>query len=80
VKGQLTTVRGIALTDNDRLRRKIIEGPTSNFSVDLGQIASGETKPIFTTELVAIDEMASGALMRRNGLSIEIPEGSPSGS
>lgn len=75
-EGQLATVRGVALSDDDRLRRSIIERLMCDFSVDLGQIASGETKPAFTTELAAIDEMARDGLVRRNGLSIEIPEDS----
>lgn len=75
-KDQLATVRGIGLTDDDRLRRSIIERLMCDFSVDLGRIASAENQPSFAAELAAIDEMARYGLVKRSGLSIEIPEDS----
>jgi len=74
-QGKLATVRGIALTDDDRLRRRIIERLMCDFSVDLSRIAGGRT-PDFTSELAAIDEMARDGLVKRDGLFIEIPEDS----
>lgn len=73
---RLATVRGVALTEDDRLRRKIIERLMCDFSVDLDRIVSDSAKaaPDFSRELAALDELARDGLVRRQGLSIEIPE------
>ncbi len=77
-KDRLATMRGVALTEDDRLRRSIIERLMCDFSVDLGRIVSDSTKtaPDFTQELAALDELARDGLVRRQGLSIEVPEDS----
>ncbi|PVE22093.1 oxygen-independent coproporphyrinogen III oxidase [Microvirga sp. KLBC 81] len=75
-KGRLATARGVALTDDDRLRRSIIERLMCDFAVDLDRIASDRRKPDFTAELAVIDELARDGLVKRDGLSIEIPEDS----
>jgi oxygen-independent coproporphyrinogen III oxidase len=75
-KEQLATARGIALSDDDRLRRSIIERLMCDFSVDLGRITPDGTKPSFANELAAIDAMARDGLVKRDSLSIEIPEDS----
>lgn len=72
----LATARGVSLTDDDRMRRKIIERLMCNFSVDLDRIAPANTKTDFSSELAAIDELARDGLVKRDGLSIEIPEDS----
>ncbi|WP_342027959.1 oxygen-independent coproporphyrinogen III oxidase [Microvirga vignae] len=74
--GRLATARGVALTDDDGLRRSIIESLMCDFSVDLERIAPDGSKPDFKTELAAIDELARDGLVKRDGLSIEIPEDS----
>lgn len=74
--GRLATVRGVALTDDDRLRRSIIERLMCDFSVDLARIAPTDKKPDFAAELAAIDALARDGLVKRDGLSIEIPEDS----
>ncbi|MCG7391548.1 oxygen-independent coproporphyrinogen III oxidase [Microvirga sp. ACRRW] len=72
--GRLPTVRGVALTDDDRLRRNIIERLMCDFAVDLGGIAPDQSD--FSAEITAIDELARDGLVKREGLSIEIPEDS----
>jgi oxygen-independent coproporphyrinogen-3 oxidase len=69
--GRLATTRGVALTEDDRLRRSIIERLMCDFSINLGDVAS---KADFTPELAQIDELARNGLVRRKGFSIEIPE------
>ncbi|MEZ0170130.1 oxygen-independent coproporphyrinogen III oxidase [Microvirga sp. TS319] len=75
-KGRLATVRGLALTEDDRLRRRIIERLMCDFSVDLAKIAPGAGQHDFATELLAIDELARDGLVRRDGLSIDVPKDS----
>jgi len=74
--GRLATVRGVALTEDDRLRRSIIERLMCDFSVDLARIAPMGRKPDFTAELAAIDALACDGLVKRDGLFIQIPEDS----
>ncbi len=71
--GQLATARGVALTEDDRLRRSIIERLMCDFSVDLDKVVSIQTAD-FTPELAKIDELALDGLVRRDGLVLEIPE------
>jgi oxygen-independent coproporphyrinogen-3 oxidase len=73
---RFATTRGVTLTKDDRLRRSIIERLMCDFSVDLDRIAPRDKRPDFTAELAAIDELARDGLVKRNGLSIEIPEDS----
>jgi oxygen-independent coproporphyrinogen-3 oxidase len=76
MNGRLATVRGVALTDDDRLRRSIIERLMCDFSVDLERLASDDARPDFESELAALDELARDGLVKRDGLFIEIPEDS----
>lgn len=69
--GRLATTRGVALTEDDRLRRSIIERLMCDFAVDLEDIA---TDTDFAPELAEIDELARDGLVRRDGLVLEIPE------
>ncbi|MBF9197285.1 oxygen-independent coproporphyrinogen III oxidase [Microvirga terrestris] len=74
-KGQLPVVRGVALTDDDRLRRAIIERLMCDFSVDLDEIAAGHSRVTdFAPELAAIDDLAEDGLVTHRGHSIRIPE------
>ncbi|SCY72218.1 oxygen-independent coproporphyrinogen III oxidase [Microvirga guangxiensis] len=72
--GRLPTVRGVALTDDDRLRRSIIERLMCDFAVDLERIAPDNSRPDFSAEIVALDLLARDGLVKRDGLIIEIPE------
>ncbi|WP_349774700.1 oxygen-independent coproporphyrinogen III oxidase [Microvirga terrae] len=74
--GQLPVVRGVALTEDDRLRRTIIERLMCDFSVDLQDVASnarGEA-PNFRHEIEVIDELAADGLVVRDGLTLTIPD------
>lgn len=71
--GHLATMRGVALTADDRLRRSIIERLMCDFSVDLGQTGPDQ-KTDFAPELAKIDELARDGLVKRDGLILEIPE------
>jgi oxygen-independent coproporphyrinogen-3 oxidase len=72
--GRLATARGVPLTDDDRMRRSIIEHLMCDFSVDLDQIAPEGERPDFTAELSTIDRLALDGLVKRDGLTIEVPE------
>ncbi|GEO15459.1 oxygen-independent coproporphyrinogen III oxidase [Microvirga aerophila] len=76
--GRLPTIRGVALTDEDRLRRTIIERLMCDFSVDLNQVglAHATTAPDFSRELQAIDDLAQEGLVTRDGLAVSVPEDS----
>ncbi len=77
LRGQLPVARGIALSDDDRLRRAIIERLMCDFSVDVHEIASQFRRSAsdFQAEIDAIDELAGDGLVVRQGLSLTIPEG-----
>jgi oxygen-independent coproporphyrinogen-3 oxidase len=74
--GRLPIARGIALSDDDRLRRAIIERLMCDFSVDVDEIASQfrRSGSDFQTEINAIDELARDGLVVRQGLSLTIQE------
>ncbi len=69
--GRLATSRGVALTEDDRLRRSIIERLMCDFAIDLDTVAAESD---FTSELAEIDELARDGLVKRDGLLLEIPE------
>jgi oxygen-independent coproporphyrinogen-3 oxidase len=73
---RLATVRGVALTNEDRLRRSIIERLMCDFQVDLTEIASRFDRNAdgFEPEIQAIDELAQDGIVARNGLTVAIPE------
>ncbi|MBA1157400.1 oxygen-independent coproporphyrinogen III oxidase [Microvirga mediterraneensis] len=75
-KGQFPVVRGVALSDDDRLRRTIIERLMCDFSVDLNEVASDfqSTADGFRPEIDAIDELARDGLVNRKGLVLTIPD------
>lgn len=75
-QGRLPTVRGVALTDDDRMRRAIIERLMCDFSVNLREIAAAyaSASTDFTRELQAVDELAQDGLVKRDGLALTIPE------
>jgi len=77
-QGRLPTVRGVTLTDEDRLRRAIIERLMCDFAVNLDEVVPRYAcaAPDFTREFHALDELARDGLVTRNGRSIAIPEDS----
>lgn len=76
LKGRLPVARGVALSDDDRLRRTIIERLMCDFSADIDEIASQFrwSASDFQTEIDAIDELAKDGIVVRQGLSLTIPE------
>lgn len=73
--GRLATARGVPLTEEDRLRRDVIERLMCDLSVDLDAIARdhGRNSNAFESEIEAVDAMASNGLAIRNGTRITVP-------
>jgi oxygen-independent coproporphyrinogen-3 oxidase len=76
LSGRLPVVRGVALSEDDRLRRTIIERLMCDFSVNLDEIALEFRSPSldFRSEIDAIDELAQDGLVIRDGLTLTIPD------
>jgi len=74
--GRLATVRGRALTDEDRLRRDIIERLMCNLEVDLAGTAAARHRSLddFATELAEIDTLAKHRLVDRHNGTITVAE------
>jgi oxygen-independent coproporphyrinogen III oxidase len=74
--GRPATARGRVLTDEDRLRREIIEQLMCNLEVDVAAVAAARDRTIddFATELGKIDALAEHGLVRRSDAKIAIPE------
>lgn len=75
LKGRLPVVRGVALSEDDRLRRTIIERLMCDFSVDLHELASEFRREAsdFKPEMEAVDALAEDGLVVRHGLTLTIP-------
>jgi len=74
--GQLATARGCDLTEEDRLRREIIEQLMCNLEVDLAEIAAARHRSLedFTAEISALDSLAKHGLVQRCNGVIAVPE------
>jgi oxygen-independent coproporphyrinogen III oxidase len=74
--GRLATVRGRALTDEDRLRRDIIEQLMCNLEVDLAGTAAARNRSLddFAAELSEIDVLAQHGLVDRHNGTITVAE------
>ena len=75
-RGCLATVRGRALTEEDRLRRDIIEQLMCNLEVDLAGMAAAWNRSLndFATELSEIDALAERGLVHRSDGKITVAE------
>ena len=75
-EGRLATARGIALSDEDRLRRAIIERLLCDFAVDLDAVshAHGMTGRRFAQEKVRLNELARDGLVELDGDHVRITE------
>jgi oxygen-independent coproporphyrinogen-3 oxidase len=74
--GELATARGLALTEEDRLRREVIERLMCDLAVDLGEVCRrhGIAPDHFGPELQAVDRLAGEGLARRDGVRVSVPE------
>jgi oxygen-independent coproporphyrinogen III oxidase len=74
--GQLATARGCALTEEDRLRRDIIERLMCDLKVDLAERCAAHNSDAdrFAAELSKLDALANDGLVERVGCKISIPE------
>jgi oxygen-independent coproporphyrinogen-3 oxidase len=74
--GRLATARGIALTDEDRLRGAVIERLMCDLAVDLDEVCRDHhvDPSHFATEIEQIDRLAADRLVVRKGMRMEVPE------
>src|SRR4029077_7391757 len=75
--GRPATVRGRAVTAEDRLRGRIIERLMCDLRVDLADVCRaphGARAERFAGELSALDELAQDGLVVRNGSEIAVPQ------
>jgi oxygen-independent coproporphyrinogen III oxidase len=73
--GELATARGVALSDDDRLRRIIIERLMCDLGVDLDREArpSGKSATDFQEELDRLAELAGQGYVEIDGAHITVP-------
>jgi oxygen-independent coproporphyrinogen-3 oxidase len=74
--GRLATVRGCAVTAEDRLRRDVIERLMCDLSVDLAAVGAthGVDAGHFARELAGLDELEQDGLVTIAGQTITVPE------
>lgn len=75
VAGDLATVRGVALSDDDRLRRTVIERLMCDFHVDLDKVAASFAtgREDFADAMLALAPLAADGLVAVNAGRVEIP-------
>ncbi len=72
--GRLSTVRGIALTDDDRLRATMIERLMCDFALDLGAFPAFDA----TSCTEGLDELEASGIITRSGARLTVkPEARP---
>ncbi|MHB2205849.1 oxygen-independent coproporphyrinogen III oxidase [Methylobacterium sp. CM6257] len=74
-RGELATMRGYALTPEDRLRAHLIERIMCDFAVDVGRVcrAHGRDPEAFLATLTRLPALTAHGLVRRNGDLLAIP-------
>ncbi|HEV2548710.1 MAG TPA: oxygen-independent coproporphyrinogen III oxidase [Stellaceae bacterium] len=74
--GELATQRGIALGDEDRLRRTVIERLMCDLAVDLARECAGANADpaTFASELAAVDALAGRGIGWRRGFHLGVEE------
>jgi oxygen-independent coproporphyrinogen-3 oxidase len=74
--GRLATVRGRALSDEDRLRRDVISSLMCNLAVDLADICATHRVGAdhFAAELARLDEYIDEGIVARDGSKLTLPE------
>lgn len=75
-EGGLATVKGYALTPEDRLRADLIERIMCDFAVDVGQVcrAHGRDAQAFLATLPRLPTLIADGLVRRDGARLVIPD------
>jgi oxygen-independent coproporphyrinogen III oxidase len=76
LEDRLPTARGYALTDEDRLRREVIERLMCDLAVDLDSVCArhGADPNGFAAELQLLEKLSGDGLVSWTGNRIEIPE------
>jgi len=74
--GGLATVRGVALTPDDRLRRAVIERLMCGFQVDVGAVAAAHATPAdtFAAELDGLADLAADGLVEVDDGAVRVTE------
>ncbi|CAO4141048.1 Oxygen-independent coproporphyrinogen III oxidase [Methylorubrum thiocyanatum] len=74
-RGELATVKGYALTLEDRLRADLIEQVMCDFAVDVGQVcrAHGRGLEAFLATLPRLSTLVADGLVRRDGNRLVVP-------
>jgi len=74
--GRLAIQRGCRLSDDDRLRRTVIENLMCRLKVDLSGLCAGhDAEPAdFAEEIAALDDMAADGLVEIDGNEIRVTE------
>ncbi len=73
--GRLAISRGLILSDEDRLRRAVIERLMCDLEVDLAGIATrfGRDPDHFIPELEPLDQLQADGLVERDGMTVRVP-------
>ncbi|MHA1151513.1 MAG: oxygen-independent coproporphyrinogen III oxidase [Alphaproteobacteria bacterium] len=74
--GALPVARGLALTEEDRLRGAVIEQLMCFLEVDLGAVAHGFAvdPQVFASDLAALEEMVADGLVEIDGWRVRVTE------
>jgi oxygen-independent coproporphyrinogen-3 oxidase len=75
-QGGLATARGVAINDDDRLRRAVIERMMCDMRVDLDDVARrfGRDGAMFEPELAGLADMEADGLLVRRGHTLAMTE------
>ena len=75
-RGELATIKGYALTPDDRLRAALIERIMCDFAVDVGEVcrSHGHDPDELLASLPRLRILAEHGLVRRNGHVLNIPD------
>jgi len=74
--GELPITRGIAISEDDKLRRSVIERLMCDMGVDLDQGAAvyGKAGDVFASELTALSKLEADGLLMRDGHRLVVTE------